>query len=61
MLKGWIAVRSEKEKSFLGELGIEMGKYNREYLQFDDCIVSLTALRKLERFWGRFYWDLEKE
>jgi len=57
-LKGWI-IASYEDKEFLEELGIKLGRYNREGKSFEDCVVPLQALEKLDPYWGRFYWGLE--
>jgi hypothetical protein len=59
MLQGWIIARLE-EKSELENLGISLGDYNEREGCFEKCLVSETALKKLDPLWHKFYWGLDK-
>jgi len=52
---GWV-VANEDEKSFLEDLGVKVGKYNKKAGCFEGCSTTNEGLDKLEPHWGRFFW-----
>jgi len=56
---GWI-IADRGDEEFLKNLGVRLGKYEETTTSFEGCEVSLEVLEKLDPYWGRFYWGLEK-
>jgi len=60
--KGWISYagkNKEEGKNLLEEMGIIVGEYNIEKDQFDNCVVDIPALHKLDKTFGTFVWNLD--
>lgn len=57
MFIGWIIAEKEQGPA-LERFGVKLGPYNDEDHSFEDCEVSQEAFKRLEPFWGLFYWIL---
>lgn len=63
-LLGWIQsckseLSAEDAQRELESLGIDIGNYNSEKGEFQNCVVSADAFNRLEPLWGKYIWGLE--
>lgn len=48
----------EQDRAELAALGVEVGRFNPRYRCFEDCVVSVAVLERLQAQGSKFVWDL---
>lgn len=53
---GWVDVNTCRDQ--LVSFGVEVGPWDMFAREFQECKVSLSALKKLDPLWGKYIWGL---
>ena len=60
VLRGWI-VALQSDRPELESLGIILGSFDSQVEEYQDCVVSEEAFKKLDPLWGKYIWGLQVE
>jgi len=63
VLRGWIqpcknTSNVDNYRRVLEDVGVKVGPWNESKQEFENCVVTMSALESLDPLWGQYIWGL---
>ena len=58
----WIWIGADNvhmAKALLQRKGVDVGPFNEEWRQFENCTITPEVLKEIKNYWGVYRWGLE--